>query len=140
VIVVLVAAVAGYFELAQPLLQGDAPAAAVRQMCADEMRHDYEAVYRLLASSFIHQFQLDADTFVQSQLARDQGFGPVVACAVGGRDYRASLWNAGAALLVTATLSDDHFTQTATGTIWLVHEGGWKISDESLDAILFFAG
>jgi hypothetical protein len=139
-IAALVVAIVGYFELVQPALQGDAPAAVVRQMCVDEMRQDYAAVYALLSSSFIQRYQLTPSGFIRSQQGRDQGIGPMRACTVLGRDYGASFLNTGAAFRVTATLDDGHFHTSDTGTIWLFNENGWKISDEQIDDILFFAG
>lgn len=139
-IMVLVAAVVAYFEIGQPLVQGDAPAAAVRQMCAAEMRHDYLAVYALLSSRFIQRFNLNAVQFVESQQGRDQQFGPVQTCAIAGRDYGAMLFDTGAAFRVTATLGGSGSPYTDTGTIRLVNEHGWKISDVQIDDIFFFAG
>jgi hypothetical protein len=140
--VVLVAAVAAYFELVQPLVQGDAPEAAVRHMCADVMRQDYVAAYALLSSGFIRQFQLNEDYFVQSQQGRDQQYGRVQACTVLGRDSGAALFTTGAVFQVTATLGGSSSTgpYTDTGSIGLVDEQGWKISDEQIDDILYFAG
>jgi hypothetical protein len=139
-IAALVAAIVGYFELVQPVLQGDAPAAVMRHMCADEMHQDYTAVYTLLSSSFIQRFRLTPSSFVHSQQGRDQGIGPMRACTVVGRDFGASFLNTDAAFRVTATLDDGHFRSTDTGTIRLEDENGWKISDEQIDDILFFAG
>lgn len=141
-VVVLLAAVAAYFEIVQPLVQGDAPEAAVRQMCSDVMRQDYVAAYALLSSSFIHQFQLNEERFVQSQQGRDQQYGRVQACTVLGRDSGAALFTTGAAFQVTATLvgTGSSSSYTDTGRIGLVDEQGWKISDEQIDDILYFAG
>src|SRR5260370_33756225 len=155
VIVILVAVVVGYFEIVQPVLQGDAPAAAVRQLCAGEMQQDYVAVYALLSSTFIQQFRLNETQFVQQQQGRDQGEGTVQACAIVGRDYGMSMWNTGAAFRVTGTLSQlqnlyqytgtgpvevvaRHYTDT--GTIEVVNDHGWKISSEGIDDILYLAG
>jgi hypothetical protein len=155
VIVILVAVVVGYFEIVQPVLQGDAPAAAVRQLCADEMQQDYVAVYALLSSTFIQQFRLNETQFVQQQQGRDQGKGTVQACAIVGRDYGMSLWTTGAVFRVTGTLSQlqnlyqytgtgpvevvaRHYTDT--GTIEVVNDHGWKISSEGIDDILYLAG
>ena len=74
-IAALVAAIVGKFELVQPVLQGDALAAAVRQMCTDEMHQDYAAVYVQLSSGFIQRYQLSQSGFVRSQQGRDQGIG-----------------------------------------------------------------
>jgi hypothetical protein len=139
-IAVLVVGVPGYFEVAQPVLQGDAPAAAVRQMCADERKQDYVAVYALLAPSFIQQYQRTEATFVQSQQSRDRGYGPVVTCAITGRDYGLSMWNTGAVFTVTVTLGVGPAAYTDTGPIGLVDDHGWKISLMGIDAVLFFAG
>jgi len=139
VIVVLLAAVVVYFDIVQPLTQGDAPAAAVRQLCADEVRQDYVAAYALLSSRFIDRYGLNQDQFVRWQQLRDQQHGPVQACAIVGRDYAAALLNTGAAFRVTATLGDSHYT--VTGTIQLVNEHGWKISSEgTIDDVLYLAG
>lgn len=157
VIVILVAMVVGYFEIVQPVLQGDAPAAAVRQLCADEMQQDYVAVYALLSSTFIQQFRLNETQFVQQQQqqGRDQGEGTVQACAIVGRDYGMSMWNTGAAFRVTGTLSQlqNLYLYTGTGpvevvarhytdmgTIEVVNDHGWKISSEGIDDILYLAG
>lgn len=139
-IVVLVMALPGYFEIVQPALQGDAPAAAVRHMCVDERQRDYVAVYALLASSFIQQYELTEAKFVQSQQRRDKGFGPVVACSIMGHDYGLSMWNTGAVFTVTVTLNDGSTPYTDTGPIELVDDHGWKISSEGIDAALYFAG
>jgi hypothetical protein len=140
VLLVLFAAVVGYFEIAQPLLQGDAPAVALRKLCADEMHQDYVAAFGLLSSRFIQQYGLDQDKFVQVQQGRDQQHGPVVACAIVGRDYGMALFNTDASFRVTATLDESGSPYTDTGTIQLVNEGGWKISTEEIDDILYLAG
>lgn len=139
-LVVLVVAIPSYFEVVQPVLQGDAPAAAMRQMCADERQQDYVAVYALLSSSFIQQYELTEATFVQSQQGRDKGYGPVVACAIVGRDYGLSMWNTGAVFTVTVTLNDGPNPSSGTGPIELVDEHGWKISYEGIDDVLYLAG
>ena len=140
VTVVLGVAIPGYFEVVQPSMQGDAPAAVVRQMCADELQQDYMAVYALLSSSFIQQDRLNQGQFVHLQQVRDQQFGLVVACTLVGRDYRLSLFNVGAVFQVRATLNEGRISYTGTGPIELVNENGWKISSEGIDAVLHFAG
>jgi hypothetical protein len=139
VLVVVVVAIPGYFDVVQPRIQGDAPAAAVRQLCADERQQDYVAVYALLSTSFIQQHQLTEAGFVQSQQGRDQKSGPVFACTIVGRDYWLSLWNMGAVFRVTVTLNDGSTPYTATGPIELVNDNGWKISSEGIDDVLSFA-
>jgi hypothetical protein len=104
-------------------------------MCADGMRQDYTAAYALLSSSFIQRFRLAPRGFVRSQQGRDQRIGPMRACTVLGRDFGAAFLNTGAAFQVAATLDDGHVHSTDTGTIWLVDENGWKISDEQSDRI-----
>jgi hypothetical protein len=140
VTVVLGLAIPGYFDVMQPSMQGDAPAAVVRQLCADELQQDYMAVYTLLSSSFIQQYRLNQDQFVQSQQVRDQQVGLVVACTNVGRDYRLSVFNLGAVFQVRATLTGGRTAYTGTGPIELVSENGWKISSEGIDAVLHFAG
>jgi hypothetical protein len=138
VIVVLVVAVPGFFDVLQPRLQGDAPAAAVRQLCAGELHQEYVAVYALLSSSFIQQYQLTEAGFVQAQRGRDDQVGLVVACAIMGRDYVLSLFNLGAEFQVTITLSGGPTPHTDTGPIGLVDDNGWKVSSEGIDAALAF--
>ena len=139
-IVALVVAVPSYFEIAQPLLQGDAPAAALHHMCTDEQQQDYVAVYALLARSFIQRYELTEATFIQSQQGRDKGYGPVVTCAIAGRDPGLSMWNTGAVFTVTVTLGAGPAPTTDTGPIGLVDDHGWKINSEAIDDALFLAG
>jgi hypothetical protein len=140
VLIAVLVAVPGYFEIVQPVLQGDAPAAAVRHMCVDERQQDYVAVYALLTASFIQQYELTEAKFVQSQQSRDKGYGPVVSCAIMGRDAGLSMWNTGAVFTVTVTLGVGPAAYTDTGPIELVDDHGWKISSEGIDAALYFAG
>jgi hypothetical protein len=139
VLVVLVLAIPGYFDVLQPRLQGDAPAAAVRHLCADELHHDYIALYALLSSDFIQQHRLTEAGFVQAQQARDEQVGLVIACSVVGRDYVLSLFNMGAVFQVKATVNDGPTPSTTTGPIGLVNDNGWKISSEGLSDALAFA-
>ena len=140
VIVVLVVAVPAYFDVVQPRIQGDAPAATVRQMCADELHQDYLAVYALLSSAFIEQYQLTEPGFVQAQRGRDDQVGLVVACSIVGRDYVMSLFNLGAVFQVTITLNEGPTPSTDRGPVGLVDDNGWKISSEGIDSALAFAG
>jgi hypothetical protein len=138
VVVVVVVAIPGYFDVVQPRIQGDAPTAAVRRLCADERQQDYVAVYALLSSAFIQQYRLNEAQFVQSQQGRDQQVGLVLACTVVGRDYWLSLWNMGAVFQIKATLNG-RTLHTRTGPIGLVNDNGWKISSAGVDDVLSFA-
>jgi hypothetical protein len=118
--ILVVGAIVVLFVL-PPLIQGDAPSAVVRQLCAAEQRQDYAAAYALFAPSY-HNL-IDEASFVQGLRQRDAREGAVRACTVTGRDYARVIGFKNAAFDVVVTLGDG----THTGTVQVDDEQGWAV-------------
>jgi hypothetical protein len=107
------------------LNQYQAPGSAAQQFCNDLKAQDYVAAYSMLSSGLTAQYP--SDEFSLGAKTLDQTEGAVTSCgAASGNGYNYTLFSSTASIF---TIINRAQAGSLTGTLHLVNQNGWKISE-----------